>query len=189
MTAIALNKGIVALMAIMFMFCLTPLTSHKINAEITSYRDNVFRGQLNIDGNKLPMIIEVEEKTINENKKEDIREDRNINENKDINENRNINENRKDEKFNENTKITDDKTPGKIKITIENGPKKAVLERDIGSGTMSDIDREIYKQVSDSLTEFVSKNKGISGRVRSAVNSFAEHCNRPASQRKWCRWF
>ena len=43
MTAIALNKGIVALMAIMFMFCLTPLTSHKINAEITSYRDNVFR--------------------------------------------------------------------------------------------------------------------------------------------------
>ena len=161
MTVLALNKGIAVVMAIAFMFCLTPINkSHNVSAEISGYHENKFYGALDIDGKKLPMIVMVEDTTTNKN------------------------ENKK----NENTKITDDKTPGKIKIIIENGDKKATLERDIGSGVMSDIDREIYKQVSDSLTEFVSKNKTVGEKVTGIVKGFADYCQKDRTQRKWFKW-
>jgi len=163
---------------------------------------------------------EVTEKTYNENKsynenkeyteykeindKKEINENKQYNEQKDHNINNNSNKkeeiinknedyiNKKEEKFNENIRITDDKTPGSIDIVIKNGDIEVNINRDIGSREMSEIDKEICRKSIDAVVDFINSIKGnnksnIKNSVVEKVKGFKDYISKPKDGR-WFKW-
>jgi len=149
-----------------------------------------------------------EKKEINEDKtyKEDkeIYENKHYNEQKEHNINNNINKkeeiinkddqniNKKEEKFNENIRITDDKTPGSIEIIIKNGIDEVNITRKIGSGDMSDIDKEICRKSIDAVTDYIQSIKGngnsnIKKGVIDSIKGFKDYISREKGGR-WFKW-
>jgi len=188
-----------------------------IDAKIYRYENNKFYGDLIVDGKKLDLVVRVNvngssEKTYNENKfyneQKDYTEQKehNINNNtnnnqiidkkeeiinrNDKNNNENINKkediSKKEEKLNENIKITDDYTPGSIDILIENG--KVKINRDMGSKEMSDIDKEICKEIVKGTMDHV---KTLSNperkRFTDILKGFLNHLNKPKESK--IKWF
>ena len=170
---------------------------------------------VNVDGDN-----EVTEKTYNENKsynenkeyteykeindKKEINENKQYNEQKDHNINNNSNKkeeiinknedyiNKKEEKFNENIRITDDKTPGSIDIVIKNGDIEVNINRDIGSREMSEIDKEICRKSIDAVVDFINSIKGnnksnIKNSVVEKVKGFKDYISKPKDGR-WFKW-
>jgi len=152
----------------------------------------------------------ISEKTYNENKqineKKDINEDKTYKEHKEYVENKknreeienyeqknhniNNNSNKKEEKFNENIKITDDKTPGSIEIIIKNGIDEINITRKIGSGDMSDIDKEICRKSIDAVTDYIQSIKGnsnINKGVVERIRGFKDYISRNKDGR-WFKW-
>ena len=162
----------------------------------------------------------ISEKTYNENKqineKKDINEDKTYKEDKEIYENKHYNEqkehninnninkkeeiinkddqniNKKEEKFNENIRIIDDKTPGSIEIIIKNGIDEVNITRKIGSGDMSDIDKEICRKSIDAVTDYIQSIKGngnsnIKKGVIDSIKGFKDYISREKGGR-WFKW-
>ena len=130
----------------------------------------------------------IKNENFNENKQEINKKEEIINKN-DINNNENIH--KKEEKHNENVKITDDYTPGNIDIVIENGNgQKVNISRKIGSGEMSDIDKELCKEIIKGTMDHVKTlNVPIPERKRiiDIFKGFLNYLNRPKESK--IKWF
>ena len=214
MQTVIVNKFIIGMMALFVMLGMNNLMfkSGNIDARIYKHENNQFCGELIIKDKKLPLIVnvngenEVTEKTYNENKNyhedkeyteyKEINDKKEINENKQYNEqkdhNINNNSNKKEEKHNENIKITDDKTPGSIDIVIKNGDAEVNITRKIGSREMSEIDKEICRKSIDATTDFIQSIKGnaknnIKNNVIEKVKGFKDYINKDKPGR-WFKW-
>ena len=144
-TMLLLVSGISNSLSIMF-------SGSKNHAEIVNYVDGVFYGNYIIDGNKIPIVIKVEEtneKTYNENKTYDE------------NKNSEYNEYKKNERINQNERIIDDKTPGKINISFKDGSGLEInYNRDIGSKEMSETDKECLYKIVDAIIKYIDNSVG-----------------------------
>jgi len=144
-TMLLLVSGISNSLSIMF-------NGSKNHAEIVNYVDGVFYGNYIIDGNKIPIVIKVEEtneKTYNENKTYDE------------NKNSEYNEYKKNERINQNERIIDDKTPGKINISFKDGSGLEInYNRDIGSKEMSETDKECLYKIVDAIIKYIDNSVG-----------------------------
>jgi len=214
MQTVIVNKFVIGMMALFVMLGMNNLMfkSGNIDARIYKHENNQFFGELIIKDKKLPLIVnvdgenEVTEKTYNENKNyhedkeyteyKEINNKNEINENKQYNEqkdhNINNNSNKKEEKHNENIKITDDKTPGSIEIVIKNGDAEVNITRKIGSREMSEIDKEICRKSIDATTDFIQSIKGnaknnIKNNVIEKVKGFKDYINKDKPGR-WFKW-
>jgi len=145
MTVLLLVSGINSSLSMMF-------SGSKNHAEIVNYVDGVFYGNYIIDGDKIPIVIKVEEtneKTYNENKSYDE------------NKNSEYNEYKKNERINQNEKIIDDKTPGSINITFKDGSGLEInYNRDIGSKEMSETDKECLYKIVDAIIKYIDNSVG-----------------------------
>ena len=145
MTVLLLVSGINSSLSMMF-------SGSKNHAEIVNYVDGVFYGNYIIDGNKIPIVIKVEEtneKTYNENKTYDE------------NKNSEYNEYKKNERINQNERIIDDKTPGKINISFKDGSGLEInYNRDIGSKEMSETDKECLYKIVDAIIKYIDNSVG-----------------------------
>lgn len=161
-TTIMLNKAIGGFMAILLLLNINinGLTSDKVSVKINKHYMDSFYGTINIDGEKLPLVVMVESEVTREelNKKEDI--------------------NKKEDKTIE--KINNDKTPGKIIIKIPSKNGDVVYENDMGNGKKSEFDQRVNEKVIDSLVGYIDKhNEGISGRTKDVVKGFYDYCKKP----------
>jgi len=193
---VIVNKFVVGIMAMFVMFNFNLLFKNGyIDTKIYRHENSQFYGDLIIEDKKLPLIVRVDdsgsgisEKTYNENKS--YNESKEINENKQYNEQKEHNINKKEEKSNENTRITDDKTPGSIEIIIKNGVDEVNITRKIGSGNMSDIDKEICRKSIDAVTDYIHSIKGsnnIKKGVVDRIKGFKDYISREKSGR-WFKW-
>jgi hypothetical protein len=162
------NKLLLGLFGLLVLLNINIGEPKKINANIYGHTNNVFYGDLKINDKVLRLLVEVEEKTVNQN----------------------IDKNETTEKHSSNVdeKVTDDKTPGKIKMKIKDERGREVTyERDMGSGEMSDTDKEINKEVADALTKYLNnlKNKPISEGIVDTVKKFVDYCNRDSNSKGW----
>ena len=157
MTVLLLVSGINSSLSMMF-------SGSKNHAEIVNYVDGVFYGNYIIDGDKIPIVIKVEEtneKTYNENKSYDE------------NKNSEYNEYKKNERINQNEKIIDDKTPGSINISFKDGSGLEInYNRDIGSKEMSETDKECLYKIVDAIIKYIDNSVGkkISNGTRKFLN-------------------
>ena len=135
MTMLLLASGISSSLSMVF--------NSKNSAEIVNYNNGIFYGNYYIDGNKVPIIVRVDEneKTYNENKTYD--------------------ENKRNEKINQNERIIDDKTPGKINISFKDGSGLEInYNRDIGNGELSETDRVCLEKVVDAIIGYIDNSVG-----------------------------
>ena len=196
--SIFINKCIVGIMALFVMFGMNNLlfTKHGvIDAKIYKHEEtqygNKFYGDLIISDNKMPIIVNVEEDT--NNKTYNYNEDKTYDENKQYNEqkiNNNSNINKKEDKHNENIKITDDKTPGSFTVTIKNDKgEERIIYRDMGSKEMSEIDGKCFGKIIDGVMEDISKSRDGSIRkgVIEKIKGFKDYLNKPKNSR-WLNW-
>ena len=146
------------------------------NKEYTEYKENINKKEIN------------DNKQYNEQKNHNI--SNNINKKEEIINKDDQNINKKEEKFNENVKITDDKTPGSIEIIIKNGDAEVNITRNIGSGDMSEIDKEICRKSIDGTMDFVQSIKGnssIKKGIIDRIKGFGDYISRDKSNR-WFKW-
>ena len=146
------------------------------NKEYTEYKENIDKKEIN------------DNKQYNEQKEHNI--SNNINKKEEIINKDDQNINKKEEKFNENVKITDDKTPGSIEIIIKNGDAEVNITRNIGSGDMSEIDKEICRKSIDGTMDFVQSIKGngnIKKGVIDKIKGFKDYISRDKPNR-WFKW-
>ena len=193
MQTVIVNKFVIGMMAIFVMLGMNNLMfeNGNINVKIYRYDDNMFYGELIVKNKKLPLIINVDGDNDSNNSEKTYNENKNYHEDKKHNINNNYN--KKEEKHNENIKITDDKTPGSIEIIIQNeSGQKIVINRNIGSREMSEIDKEICRKSIDATIDFISSIKGntkknIKNSVVEKVKGFKDYISREKSGR-WFKW-
>jgi len=138
-------------------------STRNINAKIYFYEDNKYYGDLIVNNTKIPIILELCEEN---NEKTII------------------------DKKEKNEKITDNKTPGSIKIKIKNEKgQEIVFDRNMGSGEVSDFDQECIGKITDALSEFIGSIKGrsVPKTIKDGTVGFLNYCKKDKN-RKWFKW-
>ena len=159
------SKIVIGILGLVFLLS-SAVSSRNINAKIYYYENNQFYGDLIINKQKIPIILELCE------------------ENNEKTTNTNI------DKKEKNEKITDNKTPGSIKIKIKNEKgQEIVFDRNMGSGEVSDFDQECIGKITDALSEYIGSIKGrsVPKTIKDGTVGFLNYCKKDKN-RKWFKW-